>query len=289
MIKWMVQSRGDKSMPVLKKGSIGPQVEALQRRLKELGFDPNGVDGDFGAGTQAAVIAFQNSKGLEADGKVGPSTLAALNLNGASDSTPVADTPNGGGNGAGLSKILNENDYKQAAEQLKCEVAAIKAVAQVESAGGGFLPDGRPKILFERHVFHEYTKGHFDAKHPDLSNPKQGGYGETGGKHQWDRFNLASTLDSAAAIKACSWGKFQAMGFNFGLCGFATLEDFHAAMLKNEGEHLKAFCNFITNSHLDAPLRSHNWVKFARGYNGKTFKKNKYDTKLAAAYKKFSK
>jgi peptidoglycan hydrolase-like protein with peptidoglycan-binding domain len=281
-----------KFMPVLKRDSSGPQVESLQKRLIELGFDPNGVDGNFGPGTEAAVIAFQNSKGLKADGKVGPDTLAALNLSGdapsTGGSTPVAETTNGDADGAALSKILNENDYKQAAEQLKCEVAAIKAVAQVESAGGGFLPDGRPKILFERHVFHKFTGGVFAAKHPDISQPSQGGYGEAG-KHQWDRFNLAFTLNPTAAIKACSWGKFQAMGFNFGLCGFATLEDFHAAMLKSEGEHLKAFCHFITSSNLDGPLRNHNWVKFARGYNGKTFRKNKYDTKLEAAFKKFSK
>jgi len=277
-------------MPVLKKGSSGPEVKTLQKRLKELGFDPDGVDGDFGPGTHAAVVAFQKSKGLEADGKVGPDTLAALNLNGdtgsASGSTPAAVTTNGGGDDA--ASILNDNDYKQAAESLKCEIAAIKAVAQVESAGGGFLPDGRPKILFERHVFHKFTGGAFAAKHPDISNPEQGGYGATGGKHQWDRFNEAFALNPTAAIKACSWGKFQAMGFNFGLCGFANLEDFHAAMLKSESEHLKAFCNFITNKKLDGALRSHNWAKFAEGYNGKGFRKNKYDTKLAAAFKKFS-
>lgn len=32
--------------------------------LKDLGFDPNGVDGNFGPGTRDAVIAFQQSKGL---------------------------------------------------------------------------------------------------------------------------------------------------------------------------------------------------------------------------------
>src|SRR5258706_2918383 len=68
-------------MPVLRQGSSGPDVTALQQRLKDLGFDPNGVDGNFGAGTRDAVIAFQQSKGLQADGVAGPATLASLQTN----------------------------------------------------------------------------------------------------------------------------------------------------------------------------------------------------------------
>ncbi len=76
-------------MATLKQGSKGPEVRALQQQLKDLGFDPNGVDGNFGPGTRAAVIAFQQSKGLAADGMVGPATLAALGLG---DGQANADT-----------------------------------------------------------------------------------------------------------------------------------------------------------------------------------------------------
>src|SRR5437588_5840884 len=65
-------------MPVLKQGSSGPDVKDLQQKLNDLGFDPNGIDGNFGPGTKTAVIAFQQSKGLRADGVVGPATMAAL-------------------------------------------------------------------------------------------------------------------------------------------------------------------------------------------------------------------
>jgi len=65
-------------MPILQRGSKGPDVLALQQRLKDLGFDPNGVDGNFGPGTETAVRAFQQAKGLGVDGKVGPNTSAAL-------------------------------------------------------------------------------------------------------------------------------------------------------------------------------------------------------------------
>lgn len=65
-------------MPLLKRGSTGPDVRTLQTTLKQLGFDPNGVDGIYGPGTQAAVIAFQKAKGLTPDGICGPNTMAAL-------------------------------------------------------------------------------------------------------------------------------------------------------------------------------------------------------------------
>lgn len=54
------------------------QVETVQRWLTELGFDPEGIDGRFGQKTQKAVIRFQESEGLYADGIVGPVTMEAL-------------------------------------------------------------------------------------------------------------------------------------------------------------------------------------------------------------------
>lgn len=67
-------------MPVLKEGSSGPEVGKLQEKLKELGFNPGLIDGDFGPATKAAVVAFQKSGGLLADGIAGPRTLGALGL-----------------------------------------------------------------------------------------------------------------------------------------------------------------------------------------------------------------
>ncbi len=69
-------------MPTLRQGSSGSDVKDLKQKLKDLGFDPNGVDGHFGPGTRDAVISFQQSKGLQADGIAGPNTLAALQSEG---------------------------------------------------------------------------------------------------------------------------------------------------------------------------------------------------------------
>lgn len=86
-------------MPVLKQGSSGQAITTLQQKLKALGFDPKGTDGNFGPGTRKAVIAFQQSKGLQADGIAGPATLSALDgadaSDGAGDGT-TTDSANGG-------------------------------------------------------------------------------------------------------------------------------------------------------------------------------------------------
>jgi putative chitinase len=83
-------------MPLLKLNSSGPDVQDLQQKLKDLGFDPNGVDGHFGPGTRAAVIAFQTSKGLNADGVAGPATLAALQGNDAGAASGDGDVSSAG-------------------------------------------------------------------------------------------------------------------------------------------------------------------------------------------------
>jgi predicted chitinase len=61
----------------LRPGSAGATVRAVQQRLSELGQTIT-VDGNFGPGTKTAVATFQGSKGLSADGVVGPATWAAL-------------------------------------------------------------------------------------------------------------------------------------------------------------------------------------------------------------------
>jgi putative chitinase len=65
-------------MDTLKEGSSGASVTALQKQLQARGFPPGAVDGIFGPGTGAAVIAFQRSEGLVPDGVVGTRTARAL-------------------------------------------------------------------------------------------------------------------------------------------------------------------------------------------------------------------
>lgn len=64
----------------LQLNSSGPDVVALQQALQAAGFSPGAIDGSFGPGTEAAVLAFQHSEGIAADGVVGPNTASVLGL-----------------------------------------------------------------------------------------------------------------------------------------------------------------------------------------------------------------
>ncbi|MCA1993703.1 MAG: N-acetylmuramoyl-L-alanine amidase [Coleofasciculus sp. S288] len=76
--KW----RNTPSLPFLplQEGAVGTEVKQLQQRLQQQGFNPGPADGIFGAGTKAAVIGFQKSKAMVADGIVGDKTWTTLNL-----------------------------------------------------------------------------------------------------------------------------------------------------------------------------------------------------------------
>jgi peptidoglycan hydrolase-like protein with peptidoglycan-binding domain len=79
----------------LKEGMNGNEVRALQKRLIELDYLSGTADGDFGAGTKAAVTAFQQKNDLKADGIAGTATLNKLY---ASDAVPASGNPSGGNN-----------------------------------------------------------------------------------------------------------------------------------------------------------------------------------------------
>ena len=182
---------------------------------------------------------------------------------------------------AGPATPLDDKAIEQAARAIGCQVAALRAVLDVESRGG-FLPNGRPKILFERHYFSRLTKGTFDRGHPDISNREPGGY--AGGPKEYGRLARAIKLDRDAALRSASWGSFQIMGDNFRACGFADVTSFVAAMVSGAPAHLDAFVRFVKQKGLGDELVRRDWAGFARGYNGPAYKTNDYDAKLAAQF-----
>lgn len=192
-----------------------------------------------------------------------------------------------GGAFAGVARPIAEADYERAADRLDCEVAAVKAVAKVESRGGGFLADKRPKILFESRWFHKLTSGQFDQTHPEIST-RTWVRNYKGGAGEYERLAVALDLNRDAALKSASWGMFQILGINHGVAGFNDVQSFVQALLDSEGAHLDAFTGFVIGNRLDDELRDKRWADFASGYNGPGYRLNRYDEKMAAAYADFA-
>lgn len=183
---------------------------------------------------------------------------------------------------------LNEHDYQNAATLLGADVATIKAVASVESDGGGYLEDGRLKILFEGHWFSRFTEGKYDKSHPSISHKEWTKSHYIGGAGEYNRLSQAEGLNKDAAWKSTSWGKFQIMGFNHQAAGYPTVEGFVNSMKESESKQLQAFIKFLQTKKLDGYLKSKDWASFAKGYNGPKYAENKYDIRLSQAYKAFA-
>ncbi|HEX3538135.1 MAG TPA: N-acetylmuramidase family protein [Stellaceae bacterium] len=185
----------------------------------------------------------------------------------------------------GAATPLAAADVVSEANAIGCEPAAVWAVCDVESAGTGFLPDRRPRLLFEAHVFGKLTRHRYDASHPNISSPvwNRALYGAPGA-HQYDRLAAAIPLDRTAALEAASWGMFQILGLNYLQCGFTGVEDYVAAMCESEARQLAAFAEFCRRGGLERFLRAQDWVRFALRYNGPAEADNGYDDELAAAY-----
>lgn len=199
-------------------------------------------------------------------------------------------------------------DFQGAASRLACTVAQIRAVDEVES-GSGWFQDVRsdildldgpggfidgpnlPKILFEAHIFDRQTGGKFRAVAPNLSSAKWNKALYVGGAGEWTRLYKAMQLDRHAALMSASVGRYQIMGFNHELAGYATVEAFWDAMKTTEKAHLEAFVTFIVNSKLGAKLRAisdtpKDCEPFAGAYNG-TGQIEAYGAKIAKAHKKW--
>jgi hypothetical protein len=185
-----------------------------------------------------------------------------------------------------MDKRLKNQDYVEAAKMLNCEVAALMAVASVESSGRGFDDDGRIILRFEGHKFRGFTGGKYDQSHPHLSYPYRVQHLK---KHGYTAFSEAFQLDPTSALLATSYGLFQPMGFTHEECGFDDVHEFVEFLKVSERNQLIAFVGMVKFRKLADEIQRKDWAGFARNYNGKSYKDNNYDVKMAKAYQRFNK
>lgn len=187
----------------------------------------------------------------------------------------------------GRAEPLSKAGFDAAISALEAESASLWSVLMVETRGFGYLPDKRPKILFERHVFHKRTGGTFGGAHPDISAEKRGGY--EGGAAEYGRLARAMALNRQAALESASWGLPQIMGFNAKSAGYDSAEDMVKRFMVDESVQLAAMVHFIReNKPMAQALKDKKWAAFAERYNGSGFAENQYDRKLADFHAKFT-
>lgn len=265
------------AMKTIKRGYRGEEVETLGSLLSKYGYSIQRTD-TFNEEIYNAVVGFQKNYNLGADGIVGYYTWEALFFGNRHD---------------GLD--LTEEDFTKAAKLLDVDVAALKAVKEVETGGkGGFLPSGKPVILFEGHIFwsqlkkmginpEQYAKGNEDILYPKWEKSHY-----KGGEGEYERLDRARKISWKAADCSASWGMFQVMGFNYSSCGESDIESFVDMMSKSELHQLLLSIRFIRSGGMLPALQRRDWANFAKLYNGPSYKQNKYDEKLEKAYQNYA-
>lgn len=266
---------------------LAPAKEAtiLQVFLQACGYDVN-PDGDFGSGTEAAVKKFQADHGLRPDGEAREKTWTVL----FSLQPQLLQQMS--------AKWLQQSEIEAFAQKLDLELPLVRTVYAVESGGIGFV-GLKPKILFEGHVFWRNLKAagidpraHV-AGHEDILFEQYNPRSYVGGLAEYGRLDRARAIAEVPALKSASWGLFQVMGENAEWLKYGTVQNFVAAMENKEADHLESFGRFIQAKKFNGTplielLRARDWPAFAEGYNGPSYKKNRYDVKLAEAYERYA-
>ncbi len=174
------------------------------------------------------------------------------------------------------------------------EPAALAAIAEVESAGRAFdVVDGRrePLIRWEGHYFDRRLTGDARkrARSAGLASPTAGKIANPVSQAaRWRLLARAVEIDAQAAYESCSWGVGQVMGAHWALLGFGSVTELVNLCRRDVAGQIDVMARYIDKAGLADDLRRRDWAAVARGYNGPGYAANRYDTKMAAAYGRWS-
>ncbi len=284
---WSAAEAATEKPQTLRRGSRGADVETWQRLLISKGFDPNGIDGWFGPGTERATKQFQKANGLKVDGLVSSATWSAA-LRKAIVAVPKPKPPKQGagflkdridianvglkpassaaGRNVGVIRTWNlfGGVLTALSRELGIDADAAAAVLAIESGGTGFTSSGLV-IRFENHIFFD----RFGTAQPDVfanhftydttkrwqghqwrratSDPWQLCH-KAGQPGEWEVHRFAASLDESAAIMSTSIGLAQIMGFNYRRIGFKSPRAMLDSFSAGVGPQIVGFFDFVATS-----------------------------------------
>jgi hypothetical protein len=259
------------------------QVQQVQQILYRLLIYRGDVNGAMNAETQTAIETFRYRWNMPVSSTIDAALMERLQI-----ALDIWIHPRLEDLRAGTLEHTSEADFIRLANEFNVDGAALRAVALVESGGrSAFGDDGRPLLLFERHIFSRRTNRRYDESNPNVSSRQPGGYPRTQAE-RWAQLAEAYALDPEAALQSASYGMVQLMGFNYSNFGFETAGEYVRFMSQSEANQFEAFARFARANNLIDELQRHDWERFARGYNGPGYGANRYAELMAAAYAQIS-
>lgn len=187
---------------------------------------------------------------------------------------------------------ITEEMFETYSGFLGIEVAALKAVVDVESLGYGFDPVSKLMIIrWEGHKFRKFLNGDElkRAEKEGLAYKYSNRHKHPQPKNMRDRHRLlmeAMAINHDAALMSISMGMGQVMGFHYKALGFSSVQEMFDVNSKDLDGQLSTMVRYIDAFGLKDELRNLDWAGFAAGYNGADYKVNEYDKKLEKAYRK---
>jgi hypothetical protein len=199
----------------------------------------------------------------------------------------------------GPAKSIDDIDLPRIGYAIGVGEDELHAFIETETTGKGYDSKGRPRILFEPHIFYKNLSG------SQLTAAIRAGlayknWGEQ--KYPTDsypRLLAAMKINESAALMSASWGMGQVMGSNWHDLGYDSVQAMINAACEDEENHVAQMVGFIKANHIDDDLRllaalkrpttPADCIAIVRVYNGSGYAKNNYHVKFAAAHNKWRK
>jgi hypothetical protein len=196
---------------------------------------------------------------------------------------------------------VTKTHFELLATELNVEKEVLRAIAVAET---GDQPPFREYesgkrhalILYERHYMRRLLLaggmssaevGDLSRNEPKIVHTYQKDYKYGALDEQYTRLRRAREIDRGAAIKSCSWGKFQVMGEYYRHL-YGSAEELEEAQNYCALQHLQYYKVFLVREkNLIKPMQDRNWTLIAQRYNG--MGQMGYDIKIRRAYESFKK
>jgi hypothetical protein len=188
----------------------------------------------------------------------------------------------------GAAVRLDGVDIPRMAARIDVPEDRVRAVDETESRGSGFDKLGRPKMLFEPHLFYKLLTG-ADRDKAVASGLAYSKWKKDYPADSYPRMVKAMAINRDAALKAASWGRYQTLGDHYAMLGYSSPDAMVKAFMDDEESHLEGFVTFIIASGVDDDLRAGRYDVFFRVYNGPAYVQNGYPAAFKANLAKWVK